>query len=235
MNKIILILFTCLVMYHNVQAQDNQKEINEIKMQPDKYLYAMGRSQKSAEDAYEIAKGQLAYEIETWLNETVGDNYSQYACKPKNNVSEITSKQRGKIMSSFLYVAKTDILVVKEGETMIMIPSSIPVKQASIPVEQAFAPTAYEQEMLEISNLDAINGYIFNGVENGKVSEYGKYDGNTKHSEKSYFFLIDKNGKVVAVLRQNESSIIDLSNGDIVTISDYGSCGVIWFQINENK
>lgn len=228
MNKIILILFTCLVMYHNVQAQDNQKEINEIKMQPDKYLYAMGRSQKSAEDAYEIAKGQLAYEIETWLNETVGDNYSQYACKPKNNVSEITSKQRGKIMSSFLYVAKTDILVVKEGETMIMIPSSIPVKQA-------FAPTAYEQEMLEISNLDAINDYISNGVENGKVSGYGKYDGNTKLSEKSYFFLIDKNRDVVAVLRQNESSIIDLSNGDIVAISDYGRCGVIWFQINENK
>lgn len=228
MNKIILILFTCLVMYHNVQAQDNQKEINEIKMQPDKYLYAMGRSQKSAEDAYEIAKGQLAYEIETWLNETVGDNYSQYACKPKNNVSEITSKQRGKIMSSFLYVAKADILVVKEGETMIMIPSSIPVRQT-------FIPTAYEQEMLKISNLDAINDYLFNGAEDGKVSRYGKYDGNTKLSEKTYFFLIDKNGDVVAVLRQNESSIIDLSNGDIVTISDYGRCGVIWFQINENK
>ena len=228
MNKIILILFTCLVMYHNVQAQDKQKEINEIKMQPDKYLYAMGRSQKSAEDAYEIAKGQLAYEIETWLNETVGDNYSQYACKPKNNVSEITSKQRGKIMSSFLYVAKADILVVKEGETMIMIPSSIPVRQT-------FIPTAYEQEMLKISNLDAINDYLFNGAEDGKVSRYGKYDGNTKLSEKTYFFLIDKNGDVVAVLRQNESSIIDLSNGDIVTISDYGRCGVIWFQINENK
>lgn len=228
MNKIILILFTCLVMYHNVQAQDNQKEINEIKMQPDKYLYAMGRSQKSAEDAYEIAKGQLAYEIETWLNETVGDNYSQYACKPKNNVSEITSKQRGKIMSSFLYVAKADILVVKEGETMIMIPSSIPVRQT-------FIPTVYEQEMLKISNLDAINDYLFNGAEDGKVSRYGKYDGNTKLSEKTYFFLIDKNGDVVAVLRQNESSIIDLSNGDIVTISDYGRCGVIWFQINENK
>lgn len=228
MNKIILILFTCLVMYHNVQAQDNQKEINEIKMQPDKYLYAMGRSQKSAEDAYEIAKGQLAYEIETWLNETVGDNYSQYACKPKNNVSEITSKQRGKIMSSFLYVAKADILVVKEGETMIMIPSSIPVRQT-------FIPTAYEQEMLKISNLDAINDYLFNGAEDGKVSRYGKYDGNTKLSEKTYFFLIDKDGDVVAVLRQNESSIIDLTNGDIVAISDYGRCGVIWFQINENK
>lgn len=228
MNKIILILFTCLVMYHNVQAQDKQKEINEIKMQPDKYLYAMGTSQKSAEDAYEIAKGQLAYEIETWLNETVGDNYSQYACKPKNNVSEITSKQRGKIMSSFLYVAKADILVVKEGETMIMIPSSIPVRQT-------FVPTAYEQEMLEISNLDAINDYLRNSIENGKVSMYGKYDGNTKLAEKTYFFLIDKDGDVVAVLRQNESSIIDLSNGDIVAISDYGRCGVIWFQINENK
>ena len=230
MNKIILILFTCLVMYHNVQAQDKQKEINEIKMQPDKYLYAMGTSQKSAEDAYEIAKGQLAYEIEKWLNETVGDNYSQYVCKPKNNVSEITSKQRGKIMSSFLYVAKADILVVKEGETMIMIPSSIPVRQT-------FVPTAYEQEMLKISNLDAVNDYLINGAKNGKVSEYGysKYGENTELSEKSYFFLIDKDGDVVAVLRQNESSIIDLSNGDIVAISDYGRCGVIWFQINKNK
>ena len=111
---------------------------------------------------------------------------------------------------------------------MIMIPSSIPVRQT-------FIPTAYEQEMLKISNLDAINDYLFNGAEDGKVSRYGKYDGNTKLSEKTYFFLIDKNGDVVAVLRQNESSIIDLSNGDIVTISDYGRCGVIWFQINENK
>lgn len=228
MNKIILTLFTCLVVCHNVQAQDKQKEINKIKMQPDKYLYATGKSQESAEDAYEIAKGQLALEIETWLKETVGDNYSRYVCKAKNNVSEITSKQRGKIMSSFLYVTKDDILVFREGDTMINISPSIPVRQT-------FVPTAYEQEMLEISNLDAINDYLTNGAKNGKVSGYGKYGENTELSEKLYFFLIDKDGDVVAVLRQNESSIIDLSNGYIVTINDYGRCGVIWFQINENK
>ena len=95
-----------------------------------------------------------------------------------------------------------------------------------------FEPTAEEKKMLLIRNLPEINKYIADGNREGIIGSYGKYDANTRLFGMSYLYVFDRD-KVLAVLRKTGNTIINLSTGQDDAVSNYGRCGVVWFQLKE--
>ena len=95
-----------------------------------------------------------------------------------------------------------------------------------------FEPNAEEKKMLLIRDLSQINKYIADGSREGIVGSYGKYDTNTRLFGMSYLYVFDRD-KVLAVLRKTGDTIINLSTGQDDAVSNYGRCGVVWFQLKE--
>lgn len=254
MKKFLLTMAVLWAASVTLWAQTEQEKINNIKKSLN-FIYATGTSTSNAQEATENAKELLTLEIDQWLKEVVeGEDYSGYVAKATSKVEEIKT-QRGPLMRSFMYVKKTDILPYYKDESIMMvtkdgnpsvdtvvIDNSKEVSESSLrEVESVtrqavpvFIPTAAEREMLAIRTLREINSYISKGSQSGKVTGYGKYEENTKLFGKSYLYLINKEGNVVAVLRKTGSTLVNLSSGANVAIGDYGRCGVIWFQINED-
>lgn len=254
MKKFLLTMAVLWAASVTLWAQTEQDKINSIKKSLN-FIYATGTSTSSAQEAAENAKELLSLEIDQWLKEAVeGEDYSGYVAKATSKVEEIKT-QRGPLMRSFVYVKKTDILPYYKDESIMMVAkdektsvdtividnpkvsTEASLREVARVTQQAiptFTPTTAEREMLTIHTLREINSYISKGSQSGKVTGCGKYEENTNLFGKSYLYLINKEGNVVAVLRKSGSSIVNLSSGANVSISDYGRCGVIWFQINED-
>jgi len=254
MKKILLFLGLICATSFSMWGQTEQEKINTIKNNLN-FIYATGISTISAEDATDNAKELLSLEIDQWLKEVVdGGDYSGYVAKATSKVEEIKTK-RGQLIRSFVYVRKTDILpYYKEESIMMVAKDSKPTvdtvvvyntkgsSKASLPENEnvnrnavpAFVLTDAEREMLTVQTLREVNSYISKGTHSGKITDYGKYDENTKLIVKSYLYLINKEGNVVAVLRKTGSTIVNISSGANVSMGDYRRCGVIWFQINED-
>lgn len=268
MKRIFTTLCACLVLILSVNAQDEQKKINEIKKNLD-FIYATGTSTKDAEDARANARELLSLEIEQWLKDNVEGDFAGYIAKSQSNISEIETR-RGNLIRAFVYVNKADILPYYKSESLIVVntqdDNSSPVTvdtlnivQQQTPVQSQqvvqqndapeheiaevtqqaalnpiFVPSASEREMLKVKNLSGINKYISDGSKTGNVTAYGKYDANTKLFSKSYLFVFDKEGLVLAVLRKAGEIIINISTGNTDAVSNYGRCGVVWFQQKEN-
>ena len=233
-------------------AQSEREKINEIKKTLN-FIYAESSSRVSAQEATENAKTLLTEYIYEWLRDVAEGDFSGYVAKASSHVEEIAT-QRGKLMRSFVYVRKTDILPYYKEESIVMVAKDDKVSidtvvigtksdraehvlskttETTRQIVPSFVLTSAERDMLNVKNLDGINRYISQGSKNGEITGYGKYDNTTRLMSKSYLYLINKDGDVIAVLRKDGSTITNLHSGASVTVGDYGKCGVIWFQINE--
>lgn len=267
MRKTIVLFLLIIFVIPSLRAQTEQERINAIKKSLN-FIYASATSTVSAQEATENAKELLSLEIDQWLKEVSDSEFSGYVAKAKNKVEEIAT-QRGKLMRSFVFVKKTDILPYYKEETIMMVskedkPSMDSLKlsaglsevqnaealrstynkaqetqtlqnpaqvtQQAVPI---FVPSSAEREMLNVRNLSEINHYLSQGDRDGTITGYGKYDSTTSLVGKSYLYLINKEGNVIALLRKEGPSFINLSSGESVSINNYGRCGVIWFQIKE--
>lgn len=261
MKRISTFIIILMALSANLSAQNEQKEINDIKRNLN-FLYATGTSTKDAAEASSNARELLSLEIEQWLKENANGDFSGYIAKSKQNMAEIRT-QRGTLKRVFVYVKKTDILPYYKEENVMMVNTQAPntttlaVDTLTIvrtsadseakalqrkDIEQitkqdtrrpAFEPTESEKELLNVKNLTEINAYIKQGEKNGKVSAYGKYDADTRLFGKSYLFIFDRE-KMLAVLRKNGGDFVNLSNGQSDAISNYGRSGIVWVQLKEN-
>ena len=231
MRKLLIILLLCGLSPY-ILAQSEQMRINEVKKNLD-YIYATGTSMNSAEEAGDNARELLALEIDMWLKENGKNDYAGYIAKAIREVSEIKT-QRGKLIQVFVYVKKDDILSYKKDEEIIAVTlmddSSTPTNHFPSP---SFKLKQAEKDILSVENLSMINKYLADGVREGRVTAYGKYDGEVAMESVVYLFLIDKDGDVIAVLKKDGNYMVNLITGREDAISNYGKCGVIWFQVKE--
>lgn len=231
MRKLLIILLLCGLSPY-ILAQNEQMRINEVKKNLD-YIYATGTSMNSAEEAGDNARELLALEIDMWLKENGKNDYAGYIAKAIREVSEIKT-QRGKLIQVFVYVKKDDILSYKKDEEIIAVTlmddSSTPTNYFPSP---SFKLKQAEKDILSVENLSMINKYLADGVREGRVTAYGKYDGEVAMESVVYLFLIDKDGDVKAVLKKDGNYMVNLITGREDAISNYGKCGVIWFQVKE--
>lgn len=237
-------------------AQNEQERINNIKKSLD-FIYATGTSMNSAEEASSNAKELLSLEIEQWLKENAKGAHTGYVAKAANNMSEIETK-RGNLYRAFVYVKKTDILSFGDADAILMVTiandssqktmDTMPIMAPKTTFKQEVTPsmvyntsttyaplpmTTAEKEICAIRTLSEINAYIAKGDKNGTIKAFGKYDRNTRLFSRTYFFLINKDGNVVATLKKDGNSVLNLDTGKDDSIENHGRCGVIWFQFAE--
>lgn len=255
MKKIMSIICLCLFAATSLCAQDEQVRINNIKKSLD-FIYATGTSMNSANEASSNAKELLSLEIEQWLKENNKGTHIGYVAKAVNNVSEIETK-KGNLFRVFVYVKKDDILPYGDEDDILMVtiandsvpktmdtlpiltrntetqPNNSPNKMSDQPSNTTFVPTLAEKEIQAIRHLSEINTFIAKGSKEGTIKAYGKYDSNTRLFSKTYFFLINKDGNVIAHLKKEGNNILNLESGKEDSIENHGRCGVIWFQFAE--
>lgn len=250
------ILFICLFVSTSLFAQNEQERINNIKKSLD-FIYATGTSLNSTEEASSNAKELLSLEIEQWLKENAKGSHTGYVAKAANNMSEIETK-RGNLYRTFVYVKKSDILSFGTEDEILMVTiandsvsktmDTLPILNSNTTTQRDAPPTrvnstttssgqititSAEKELLVIRNLTEINAFIAKGSKDGTIRAYGKYDNNTRLFSITYFFLINKDGNVIAYLKKDGNIVINLGSGKEDSIENHGRCGVIWFQFAE--
>lgn len=231
MMKTLKLLLTLLlaVTATTVSAQDEQKEINKIKSDKH-YLYAMGTSINSAQEAADNAKDLLALEIEQWLKEKKSDDITGYVAKSRESLSHIDT-QRGKLYRVFVYVKKADVYPYYKDEDVLLVEYN---GQDAEPVAEPAAPaivlTPAEKEMLAIPSFTALNDYINQGRQDKRITDVGKYSNLPKKST-VYVFIHNKAGEIPACLKVTDGQAVNMATGEPDVVSGYKGCGAIWIKV----
>ena len=124
-NKYIYTVAVLLAVAMRLSAQtpaDDQQRINAIKVDP-AYLWAMGTSTSSAEDAAECARLLIGEQVELWLRETGIDDRDRIAgcvVKAKEEMSDIPTQNR-KVFRCLSYVKKSDILSYTDSDQVLLV------------------------------------------------------------------------------------------------------------------
>lgn len=223
-------------------AQNEMKEINEIKSNIN-FLYATGTSTISAEEASRNAKDLIALEIEQWLKENVTGDIAGYVAKSTENVSEIETK-RGNLYRVFVFVKKKDVLPYYKEEGVMMVeytktePTTADTISINEPVAAAtpevkapsFVPSVRERILMSIDTFSSLNDYINQGRESGLVLEVGNHK-NLPPLGLYYVFIHNREGKIPAYIKLQDSEAINMLTGEKDAISNYKGCGAIWVQL----
>lgn len=88
--------------------------------------------------------------------------------------------------------------------------------------------TEIEKSMLSISDFDQIRPFISGLQDKGILLDYGKYA--TLPESEAFLFVYSREGKIVAILKNNSDGQINISTGHIDDIRNYKGCGAIWFR-----
>lgn len=228
-------------------------EINRIKLDTQHYLYAE-ITMADWLKAYDNAKILLKEKVEVWLKEQQpNDDVMAYIAKCDENFLQIKA-QRGNMYRAFVYLKKSDILTFSENRQIISDvlkkdepavfsqndevvnqentteKSSEIAEQKEAKIEKSlYVLTEEEKAMAQITRFDAIQSYLINQKQKGKVNEYGKY-ASRPDTGKYYMFIYNKNGDVPACLVNIDGTIVNLSTGEYDSIESYKNCGAIWFK-----
>jgi hypothetical protein len=228
MKKIVL-LGACLLASVSSQAQatehaDSLNDINAIKRDTI-FIYAES-TMKDAVEAMSGAHAILELKIYDWLrSKHPGENAEVLVNDSKKEWSDILSR-RGMYNRAFVYVSKRDVLPMVEVPEPVEVEDTVPV------LEEVLVPelTPDEETMAAIFKFDEIEPYIKGLKSEGRLHAYGKY-ASMPEDDPCYMFIYDKEGSVVAVLRQLEGGKhYNLRTLKDDNIRNYKNCGAIWLQ-----
>ena len=220
------------------------QEINQIKSQPDTFLYAESTS-ASWDEALDNAKYLLGAEIENYMKQQGISDAAGVVAKSQNHIFELQS-MRGDRYRAFVYVRVSDIMTYSNADQLLVVPvtgdkkSSVRLvasdREQATPVsaaQPAPAPTkrtltALEQSML---NTDAqhISDFIRQWSAKGEIIAYGKY-ADMPQDVNCYLFVYNRDKKIVACLHKVGTAYTNLQTGNTDHITNYKGCGANWFQ-----
>lgn len=262
-RKLIVILCAvCLstLLYGAVSIQKPSQEtavteINLIKSQPDKYIFAESTC-ATWEEALDNAQFVLGTEIEMWFKDQNQTDVSGYVVKAQKNVLGIQS-MRGNRFRAFLYVKKEDIMPYSTQDQLVVVPiggggtsinkldngqtnvtPALPPTTSPTPQSQpqrapqvnTYQPTKFEQEILSIVDANNIGSFIKRLQAEGKITSYGKYK-DMPSSIDCYLFVYNREMQIAAYLKKTGQSYINLRKGTTDHITNYQGCGAYWFQL----
>lgn len=234
-----------LLPFLSVHAQNEMKEINEIKSNVD-FLYATGTSSVSAEDAANNARDLIALEIEQWLKEKSSEDAAGYVAKSKENLSQIKTK-RGNLYRVFVFVKKEDVLPYdKEEEVMVVDfvePQNAEPQKAepqnaesnetiAVVAEPAYSPSVREKILLSLQTFSELNDYINQGRESRDITNVGNYK-NLPSSGLCYIFIHNREGNIPAYIKMEGSKFTNMVTGKDDAVTNYKGCGAIWIQLKQ--
>ena len=199
-------------------------DINAIKRDTT-FIYAES-TMRDALEALSGAKAILELKLFDWLhNKYPGENAEVLVAESKEKWYSMLAK-RGGYNRSFVYVSKKDVLPVIEEPA--------PFEELPEPVfEEVLVPelTSDEETMAAIVNFDEIEPYVKGLKTEQRIKAYGKY-ASLPEDDPCYMFVYDKEGSVVAVLRQSEDGLhFNLRTLKEDNVRNYKNCGAIWLQL----
>lgn len=245
MERLTTILVFVTLSLGIVSAQESaNQQINEIKRQPDLYLFAESTSEHWS-DAQDNAKFLLCMEVESWVK-SMGrqDSVSGYVAKAKNMIFELKS-MRGERYRAFMYLKKTDLMPYTADENVMVIPTAqdqsvkayvpepSPVQhpvepQPQQPQAPAFVLTSLEVQMLTITVGSNIASFVQRLKSEGQILNYGRY--RDMPNIECDLFVYNQEQQIVAYLRKTLTGYINLRTQQKDDITNYKGCGAIWLQ-----
>jgi len=228
----IMILFLCLLSCPlsavAQQTADVTKSINTIKSDK-QYLYAEA-TMKTQDEALEGAKAILETIVSDWINEQYPDKDIELCIvKAKDHCQQLQT-QRGNFYRAFVYVRKNDILPVDDQKEVAAFQVESQNGKTDATTPQAITLSEEEQRMKEIYQFAGIEPYVKELKATGKVSNYGKY-ATMPASGCCHLFVYNPQGEVVAVLRKDNATTVNLRTMQKDEITNYKNCGAIWLQL----
>ena len=143
--------------------------------------------------------------------------------------------RRGEYNRAFVYVDKREVLPVVEKPEPV---ESNSVADDPVTIMEDFLRlelTDDEETMAGIYNFGSIEPYIKGLKENQRLKAYGKY-ASLPEEDFCYLFVYNRDGNVVAVLRQAEDgSFFNLREKKDDNVRNYKNCGAIWFQLKKKQ
>lgn len=209
----------------NIGRVDSSDDINTIKRDTS-FIYAES-TMKDAVEAQSGAHAILELKLHDWLrSKHREENADLLVSNSKEKWVDLLTS-RGNYNRLFVYVKKCDVLPVVEVAPDEAEPEQHPV------FEEVLVPglTPDEEEMVEIDRFDQIEPYIMRMKEEKRIRTYGKY-ASLPEDVACYIFVYDRDGDVVAVLRQTEEiQHINLRTMGEDNVRNYKNCGAIWFRL----
>ena len=219
------------------QSTNAAKAINAIK-RDNQYLYAEA-TMKEQDEAYKGAMAILEVIVSDWIHEQYPDEDIELCIvKAKDHCQQLQTL-RGNFYRAFVYVRKSDILPVNDQNEVTVFqvePQNGQTEEAPPPpAVQTPAPPAVtlsdeEQGMKDIYLFSEIEPYVKQLKATDKVTNYGKYT-TMPTAGLCHLFIYNQQGEVVAVLRKDSSTTINLRTLRQDKITNYKNCGAIWLQL----
>ena len=240
MSKVLLISLWLIGGICVAQTDNVSVSISTVKRDTT-YLYAEA-TMKDLGDASAAAQAILEVKVGDWIQSAYPSQPIEVCIvKAKEHSFEIHTL-RGDYQRAFIYVKKSDIILVSDQNDVVVFHVAPVSETTSRPSQDMTLSedspetgivvnlTVDEQQMRKITSFYDVGPYIKNLENNGRIKARGKYS-TMPAEEPCHIFVYDQKGNVVALLRKNEYGQLNLQTMKMDNIKNYKNCGAIWFQI----
>ncbi len=250
------------IVYLCAQTPTNNamQEINQIKSQPDTFLYAESTA-VSWQEALDNAKYLLESEIESYIKQYGMTDAAGVVAKSQNHIFELQS-MRGDRYRAFVYVRVSDIMTYSNAEQIMVLPvagdqqssvqlmtsgngleasvsnnappAPIPPAEGAVVLVSPPAPVPSKPlTALEQSMLNTDAQHIGDFIRQGQAR--GEIIAYGKYADmpqdvNCYLFVYNRDKKIVACLHKVGTAYTNLQTGNTDHITNYKGCGANWFQ-----
>lgn len=229
MRKIIMI-YICIIYasFCIAQNESNTKslsDMNAIKGNTS-YIYAESTMQDAVE-ALSGAKAILELKVSDWIRSSYPNEKLETCLAKLNEHMKSLKSKRGKYNRVLVFIEKEQIVsapIINDSSSSIQQIGTVkPLLNTEL--------TSIEENMKSVSKFSAIETFIGKLKEEGSLNAYGKY-ASLPEEASCHLFVYDKDGIIVAVLRQSEDgSFFNLRTKEVDNVRNYKNCGAIWFQL----
>ena len=252
------ILFSCLFlisssMFFEAWPQNDTSvndDILRIKRDENNYLSAESTN-ASLEEARQNARIILSAAVEEWLEgqTAFSGNMEEIMKKAEAKYSYLQAK-RGSFHRVLAYVAKQEITslfkVPKEDrsrkrgievvEAANDTPESPSIPTPDISVSPKINLDEIEKELINLKRLDKVVSYLTKLADKGTIGDHGKMASLPETGDYN-LIIYDREGTVLAYLRHEQNSTINLITGEPDKFDNYSKSGGYWYtkEIKDDK
>lgn len=224
MAKRLILLVGLILGVMPLMAQDSaQPSINDIKRQGEVYLYAEATA-ATWDEALENALLMLGVEVDAWLENQTAVPAEGYKDEMHRHTAHLQAS-RGELVRAFVYVPKAVILPPTPIQMLAERPKEQPVETKPV-----YQPTAFERQMMEVTDAGGIGAFIKRLEAEGKIVRYGKYKDMPAEID-CYLFVYNREMKIPAYLHKQGNEYTNITNGEKDHVTHYTGCGAWWFQL----
>ena len=235
----LLVGFTAL---HAQDGEDKSKSIGDIKRDAH-FLYAEA-TMRDPEEASKGAKAILEVMVADWVHGQYPDEDIEVCIVKAKEHCQLLQTRRGDYYRAFVYVRKSDILTVSDTSEVVVFhvapaenrDSTSVMEREAVPAapDKTMCLTPTEQLMVGIHGFYDIEPFVRELESAGRLDGYGKY-ATMPADALVHLFVYDKEGNVVAVLRNDHGEVVNLDSLQQDEIKNYKNCGAIWLQLKNNQ